>query len=125
MPKKRILFIDDEFLLREVIYELLTDMGYEVEVEKNGAEAIRTFAKRPGDFDLVLTDLMMLDMMGDEIAERILAIRPDLPVIIMTGTPQSFPSDKARAMGVCKVLGKPLTKTELYDGIRGALSHNC
>jgi CheY-like chemotaxis protein len=125
MRKKRILFIDDERLVREVIYEMLSDMDYDVKVEETGKEAIRTFIGRPEEFDLVLTDLMMFDMMGDEIAERISAIRPDIPVVVMTGTPDALPSSKAKAAGVCKVLAKPLTKAELREGLLGALSHDC
>jgi two-component system, cell cycle sensor histidine kinase and response regulator CckA len=122
MTKGRILFIDDEYLLRELMYEMLTEMDYEVTVEGSGAEAVRVFAAHPEEFDLVLTDLLMLDMMGDEIAERIRAIRPDMPVVVMTGTPQNLPHGKAREAGVYSVLGKPLTKAELDEGIRGALS---
>ena len=125
MLRKRILFIDDEDLLREAIYELLTEMDYEVKVEETGEEAIKTFTEHPEEFDLVLTDLMMLDMMGDEIAERINSIRPDIPIVVMTGTPDNLPRGKAKAAGVCKVLGKPLTKAELREGLRGALSHDC
>lgn len=123
MARKRILFVDDECLTREVIYEMLTEMNYEVKVEKTGREAIKTFAEHPGEFDLVLTDLMMLDMKGDEIAARIRSIRPDLPVVVMTGTPQNLPRSKAESAGVCKVLPKPLTKAELDEGIRCALCH--
>ncbi len=125
MLKKRILFIDDDDLLREAIAELLTEMDYEVKVEESGEEAIKTFIEHPSEFDLVLTDLMMLDMMGDEIAERISSIRPDIPVVVMTGTPDNLPYGKAKASGVCKVLGKPLTKAELGEGLRHALSHDC
>ena len=125
MSKKRILFIDDEYLLREVIYEMLSEMDYEVRVEESGEEAIRIFTAHPGEFDLVLTDLMMLDMMGDEIAERISSIRPDIPIVVMTGTPDALPRSKAKAAGVCRVLGKPLTKAELREGLRRALSHDC
>jgi two-component system, cell cycle sensor histidine kinase and response regulator CckA len=125
MIKKRILFIDDEDLLREAMYELLTEMDYEVKVEETGREAIKTFVEHPGEFDLVLTDLMMLDMMGDKIAERISSIRPDIPIVVMTGTPDNLPHGKAKAAGVCKVLGKPLTKAELGEGLRRALSHDC
>jgi CheY-like chemotaxis protein len=124
MGKKRILFIDDEDLLQEAIYELLTEMGYEVKVEETGEEAIRTFTEHPQEFDLVLTDLMMLDMMGDKIAERISSIRPDIPVVVMTGTPDNLPHGDAKAAGVCRVLGKPLTKAELREGLRRALSHD-
>ena len=123
MARKRILFIDDEDLLREAICGLLTEMGYEVTVEESGEEGFKTFAKHPGEFDLVLTDLMMLDMMGDEVAERIRSIRPDIPVVVMTGTPDNLPPGKAKAAGVYKVLGKPLTKAELREELRAALSN--
>ncbi len=125
MLKKRILFIDDEDLLREVMYEMLSEMDYEVRVEETGEDAIRTFIEHPGEFDLVLTDLMMLDMMGDEIAGRIKSIRPDIPIVVMTGTPDNLPPGKAKAAGVCKVLGKPLTKAELREGLTRALSRDC
>jgi CheY-like chemotaxis protein len=125
MEKKRILFIDDEDLLREAISELLTEMDYEVEVEESGVKGVRTFTEHPEAFDLVLTDLMMLNMMGDEVAERISSIRSDIPIVVMTGTPDALPGSKAKAAGVCKVLGKPLTKAELREGLQGALSHDC
>ena len=125
MAKKRILFIDDEYLLREVIYEMLSEMDYEVKVEETGKEAVKTFTEHPEEFDLVLTDLMMLDMTGDRIAERINSIRPDIPVVVMTGTPDALPRSKAKAAGVCRVLPKPLTKAELHEGLQRALSHDC
>ena len=123
MARKRILFIDDEELIREIMYDMLTDMNYEVLVEETGEEAVKTFAKRPGAFDLVLTDLMMDDMRGDEIAERVLSIRPDMPVIVMTGTPGNLPPDRAKTLGIFKVLGKPFTRAELRQELREALSH--
>jgi DNA-binding NtrC family response regulator len=125
MLKKKILFIDDEYLLREVIYEMLTEMDYDVKVEETGKEAIKTFAEHPEEFDHVLTDLLMLDMMGDEIAGKIRAISPHMPVVVMTGTPDSLPPKKAEAAGVCTVLAKPLTRAELGEGLRRALSHDC
>ena len=124
MARKKILFIDDEELLRKAISELLEDMDFEVKVEQTGAEAVRTFADDPGEFDLVLTDLMILDMRGDQIAQTIRSIRPSVPVVVMTGTPDNLPTSKAEGLGICKVLGKPLTKAELSAGIREALSRD-
>jgi len=123
--RKRILFIDDEDLVREAISELLTDMDYEVQVEETGHAGMRAFAEHPEEFDLVLTDLMMLDMPGDKVAEKISSIRPDIPIVVMTGTPDNLPRRKAKAVGVCEVLGKPLTKAELREGLTRALSHDC
>jgi len=121
MHKKRILFIDDEDLLREMMYDMLSDMDYEVKVEESGEEGVRTFTEHPQEFDLVLTDLMMLNMMGDEVARRIRSVRADIPVVVMTGTPDNLPRGKAEAAGVCRVLPKPLTKAELREGLRGIL----
>ncbi len=125
MLRKRILFIDDEDLLREAIYELLAGMGYEVTVKESGEDGVKAFVEDPEEFDLVLTDLMMLDMMGDKVAERITSIRPDIPVVVMTGTPDNLPPGKAKAAGVCKVLGKPLTKAELRERLGAVLSDVC
>lgn len=125
MSAKKILFIDDEDLVREAIYEMLTDMNYRVELEETGRDGVRTFSDHPGEFDLVLTDLMMLDMRGDEIARRVREVRPDIPVVVMTGTPENLPSSQAKAIGVCRVLGKPLTKAELSEEIQRALTSRC
>ena len=119
MPKKRILFIDDEDILRELMYEMLSEMNYEVKTEETGDAAIKTFAANPEHYDLVLTDLMMLNMRGDEIAVRIRRIRPGTPIVVMTGTPDNLPRSKAEAVGVSRVLPKPLTKAELEEGLRG------
>ena len=121
IPKKRILFIDDEYFLRKLICEMLTTIDYEVKVEENGEKAVRTFIEHPEEFDLVLTDLMMPDMKGDEIAERIRSVRPNMPVVVMTGTPDNLPRSRAEAAGICKVLSKPLTIGELREGLQGVL----
>ena len=123
--RKRILFIDDEDLVREAISELLMDMDYDVRVEETGRAGMRAFTEHPEEFDLVLTDLMMLDMTGEAVAEGISAIRPDIPIVVMTGTPDNLPRSKAKAAGVCEVLGKPLTRSELREGLTRALSHDC
>ena len=121
MPKKRILFIDDEYFLRKLICEMLTTIDYEVKVEESGGKAVRTFIEHPEEFDLVLTDLMIPDMRGDEIAERIRSVRPNMPVVVMTGTPENLSRGRAEAAGICKVLSKPLTIGELSEGLRGVL----
>ncbi len=119
MVRKRILFIDDECLIREMMCEMLADMDYDVTAEECGQDGIRTFLQNPDAFDLVLTDLAMLGMTGDTVSESIRSIRSDIPIVLMTGTPDSLPRERAAAKGICKVLGKPLTKAELREALRG------
>ena len=119
MVRKRILFIDDEWLIREMMCEMLADMDYEVTAEECGKDGIRTFLRDPGAFDLVLTDLTMLGMTGDTVSESIRSVRPDIPIVLLTGRPESIPRERAAAKGICKVLGKPLTKAELREALRG------
>jgi len=113
----RILFVDDEELLRDCMYETLSEMGYDVVVEDDGREAIERFRDNPWYFDLVLTDMMMLGMTGDKVSESIHAIRPDVPVVVMTGTPYGL-DGVVEAAGIRKILPKPLTRTELGEALR-------
>jgi len=113
----RILFVDDEELLRECMYETLSHMGYDVTVEDDGRTAVERFRHYPWYFDLVLTDLLMLDMTGDRISEEVHAVRPDVPVVVMTGSPDHL-TGKAEAAGIRKILPKPLTRTELGEALR-------
>ena len=121
MNRKRILFIDDEYLMREMMYELLTDLGYDVRTEESGAKGVTAFRESPGEFDLVLTDLMMFEMAGDRVSEEIHAIRSDIPVVVMTARPDRITPERASVAGVCKVLSKGMTRTELDEALRGVL----
>ena len=119
MSRKRILFIDDEFLIREMMCEMLADLDYEVIAAETGQDGIRTFLRDPDAFDLVLTDLMMLGMTGDSVSERIRSVRADIPIVLMTGTPDTLAQKTAATKGICKVLCKPLTKAELREALQG------
>ena len=113
----RILFVDDEELVRDSMYETLLAMGYDVVVEDDGPMAIERFRDNPWYFDLVLTDMMMLQMTGDRVSQGIHAIRPDIPVVVITGAPDSL-SGKAEAAGIRRVLPKALTRGELDRALR-------
>jgi CheY-like chemotaxis protein len=123
--RKRILFIDDDELVREALTENLEIMGFDVTTEETGEKGLQTLISHPDDYGLVLTDLLMSDIRGDDIAGRIRSVRPDLPVVVMTGTPQFLSPEDAKASGVYRVLGKPVTRAELNEGLERALSHDC
>lgn len=64
---------------------MLESLGYTVETRTSSIEALELFRAQPDKFDLVITDLTMLNMTGDELAKELMAIRPDIPIIICTG----------------------------------------
>jgi CheY-like chemotaxis protein len=121
MIGKRILLIDDDTIIREVMSETLTDMNYAVTAEESAATAIRIFAGSPEEFDLVLTDFMMPEMTGDTLSERIHFLRPDIPVVLITGVPEKVTQERVAAAGIRKVLCKGIAKTELFEALQEVL----
>ncbi|MBS0416958.1 MAG: CHASE3 domain-containing protein [Proteobacteria bacterium] len=112
---ERILYLDDEESLVILAKRMLERMGYHVSGFKDAAQAIAAFAATPQDFDLVLTDLSMPGMSGMEVARQILAIRPDVPVLLATGYVRTEDVEQARAIGIREVIWKPQTIGEMGD----------
>lgn len=121
MERKRILLIDDNPMTLEVLSEMLTDMNYEVTAEESARNAIRVFTKNPDEFDLVVTDLMMPEMTGDDLSERIHSLCPDIPVVVVTGVPNNLTWERVAAAGIIKVLTKGIMKSELSAALQEVL----
>jgi two-component system cell cycle response regulator CpdR len=82
----RILLAEDDRIVRELIVEMLEDVGHEVAAAANGAEALRILLESgTASFDLLLTDIVMPVMNGFELARRAVAIWPDLPILYVSG----------------------------------------
>jgi PAS domain S-box-containing protein len=118
---ERILFVDDEKDLAAMSNEILTNLGYRVTATTGSREALALFRLHPSRFDLVISDQTMPYMTGIELAREVLAIRPDMPVILCTGYSQLVDADKAREAGIKAFVMKPLTKREIARTIREAL----
>jgi PAS domain S-box-containing protein len=118
---ERILFVDDEEALVEMGEDILAELGYEVTSRMNGREALALLKSDPSRFDLVITDQTMPEMTGIELAKEVLAIRPDMPIIMCTGFSYVVDADKARAAGIKAFAMKPLTKREIARTIRKVL----
>lgn len=120
MPEgsERILFVDDEAAITEVARELLTSLGFQVTARQNSAEALELFRARPDSFDLVVTDMTMPNLRGDELARELLKIRPDIPIILCTGYSDLITEEKAREMGIRQFLMKPLSMRDLAQAVR-------
>ena len=119
--RERILFVDDEPFQTDMLKHLLGLLGYRVEARNSADDALALFRLDPQAFDLVITDMVMPKMTGDELAVRLLAIRPDLPIILATGYSQNITEAKAKAMGIKAFALKPLVIDELSRLIRQVL----
>lgn len=104
---KRILVVDDDPVVGRSFDRVLAPKGYAVIAASGGAEALERLAKE--DYDVVYTDIKMPGMDGMEVARRIKAARPWLPVVIVTGYGTEANEAESRAIGVAGFLRKPLS----------------
>jgi PAS domain S-box-containing protein len=122
--KERILLIDDETVQLQSVQHMLERLGYRVLARADSLEALDTFRTNPQAFDLVITDQTMPKMTGEKLAESLLSIRPDIPVILCTGFSELINGDKAKVLGISEFVMKPFTVKEMAKIIRRALSKN-
>jgi signal transduction histidine kinase/ActR/RegA family two-component response regulator len=118
---ERVLFVDDEILQAKAISRLLGHLGYRVMALTDPLEALETFRRDPGAFDLVILDQTMPRMTGGELAAEILRIRPALPIILCTGFSEDLSEERAAALGIRAFLWKPFSLREIALVIRQAL----
>ena len=121
---ENILFVDDEESLIDMGKQMLESLGYNVTTRINSLEAFELFKTRPDTFDLVITDLTMPYMTGDELAEKIMAFRSDTPVILCTGFSTRITKEKAKRMGIKAFIMKPLIRRDIAETIRLVLDQN-
>ena len=111
----RCLVVDDEELVREMLSDLLAHAGHAVVGAAGGAEAIERF--RAEEFDLVLTDLGMAEVNGWQVARACKELRPDVPVLLVTGWGVELSGQELAAHGVDAVLAKPLRVDDLLGAV--------
>jgi PAS domain S-box-containing protein len=107
-----ILVVDDEPMLVEVSTHRLIRLGYRVTGKTSSLEALEVFRAQPGAFDLVLTDYIMPQMTGLDLARELLRIRPDIPVIMCSGLSDPVPMEMIQAVGVREFFSKPIGKDD-------------
>jgi signal transduction histidine kinase/CheY-like chemotaxis protein len=121
---EHILLIDDEEQIVSMEQQMLENLGYQVTARTDSIEALSEFSKQPQNFDLVVTDMTMPHMTGDALAQKLLDIKPDIPVILCTGFNEDITEEKALAMGIQKFVMKPVIKNDLATTIRTVLDQN-
>ncbi len=118
---ERILFVDDEAALVEGGKAMMASLGYRVTSGTSSMEALEVFRARPHTFDLVITDMTMPNMTGVHLARELLKIRPDLPIILCTGYSEVISEEKAKSIGIRRLVMKPLFRKDLARIIREVL----
>ncbi len=118
---EHILIVDDEADILETCKMMLQHLGYAVTLCSKPLEAVRLVRKRPDHFDLVITDQTMPKMTGGELIGELLAIRPELPIILCTGYSDKVNREVARQAGARRLLMKPVELRKLAKAIREVL----
>jgi CheY-like chemotaxis protein len=123
LPKghERILFVDDEPFIVSAASQMLTHLGYSVETDTDPQAALERIRANPNQFDLVVTDMTMPKLTGDQLACEILKIRPQLPVILCTGYTRLLSEEQARRLGIREYVLKPVDMKHLARIVRSTL----
>ncbi|HVN25262.1 MAG TPA: response regulator, partial [Syntrophorhabdales bacterium] len=121
MGNERVLVVDDEPSVVKATSETLQRLGYRVMTATTGAEAWKIFWFAPQDFDLIITDAVMPKMTGMALAQKMLGVRPELPIILITGYSESVSAEEAKAAGISEFLIKPLSKQTFAETVRKVL----
>jgi PAS domain S-box-containing protein len=118
---ERILFVDDEESMVNLNQQRLERLGYRVIGKTDPSEALEFFSTNPDQIDLIISDMTMPHMTGDKLAQEILDIRPDMPIILCTGYSEKMSEDRAQEIGIRKYVEKPIEKETLARSVREVL----
>lgn len=117
--KATILVVDDEQMIRGLFKETLEKLGHGVILVENGYEGLKLIKKQ--DFDLVFLDLKMPGIDGAELFRQIKNVRRELPVIIITGYPDSDMMARALAHGPFGIMNKPFGESDIIAAVNSFL----
>jgi PAS domain S-box-containing protein len=118
LPRGRgqtVLIVDNEEPLVALAEETLAELGYEPIGFSSSVVALQAFREAPRRFDVVLTDESMPELSGTDLAREIVLLRPDIPIVLMSGFGGAQLHDRAQAVGIRELLRKPLQKKDLAD----------
>lgn len=116
MSRRLIVVVDDEELVRNTVHAMLERSGYDVASFGSPKAALAFFNKKRTAIDLAIVDNMMPGMSGEQLGNEMKIAMPELPIIMVTGTPSG-----QHIKNVDAVLYKPILKLELLEAVRGLL----
>jgi CheY-like chemotaxis protein len=115
-----VLLVDDEPEVRLLAARFL-DGHYQVRQAKDGLQAWLEFRRRPFDVDVLVTDVVMPGLSGTELAARVHQVRPDLPIVLMTGYSPAELLARGLEVSHGRILTKPFSQEELLARVGEAL----
>jgi CheY-like chemotaxis protein len=125
LPRGRgqtVLVVDNEKPLVALAEEILAELGYEPIGFISSVAALRAFRQSPQRFDIVLTDESMPELTGIALADEIMQLRPDVPIVLMSGFAGAQLHDRSRALGIRELLRKPLQRKDIAECLGRILS---
>ena len=118
---ERILVVDDEKEISQLLELFLSSYGYRITSLSDSTAAYAWFQANPQEVDLVITDMSMPHLSGKELAEKLLALRPDLPIILCTGFSEVIDEKSAKQLGISAFFFKPFQEKEVARLVREIL----
>ncbi len=118
---ERVLVVDDELFILEIMSDMLGSLGYEVQTAKSGMQAIDLFNQAPDRFDVVIADLTMPKVTGTQLAMKIKELRADIPIILTTGMAFDQETHGDHFGNFAAVLNKPVLFQDLAETLRQVL----
>jgi signal transduction histidine kinase/DNA-binding response OmpR family regulator len=120
---KHVLIVDDDRDVGRLAARILEKFRYEVTTLTDPNEAVSLVRKHPAMFDLVLTDLLMPELSGTELARAVKKIRPDLPLVLISGLVSSLSEESARGQGFVGLIRKPFEIEQMGKSVAGILGN--
>jgi CheY-like chemotaxis protein len=118
---ERVLLVEDEPTLAEMGRRRLESLGCRVTACTDPARALEAFRAAPAAFDLLVSDYLMPGMVGLDLAREFHNLRPDLPIVLLTGYMEELPDEAIRAAGVRRLISKPVTLGDLSTALNEVL----
>ncbi len=119
---ERIMLVDDEKVLLNIVDRILSNLGYDVHAYDNSKEALEAFLQNPGGFDLIITDQIMPEITGTRLIKHVRQANPTVPIILFTGyNDAELESSSPCQTGCNRIVKKPLRNADLAFIIRKVL----
>jgi CheY-like chemotaxis protein len=118
---ERVLLVEDDDTVRALAKRILTEGGYRVSATSEGKDALALLEDPRNEFDLLISDVVMPGIRGVELARRAQQLRPDLPVLMMSGYTTPMAEEDRRALAEAPLLEKPFSRRDLLGEVRSLL----